>query len=58
MSLPMPMAIYQHKNKIVIFQITASRCIRVRYTTVQDGIFLVHEYGTKACPDMHMVLDN
>lgn len=27
MSLPMPMAIYQHKNKIIIFQITAWRCI-------------------------------
>jgi len=55
MSLPIPMAIYQHENKIIIIsQITAWRCVRVRYSTVQDGI-LVHEYGTEACLDMQTV---
>jgi len=55
--LLMLMAIYQHGNKINIFQITAWRCVRVRYRMVQDAI-LVREYDTEACLDTEMVLYN
>ena len=57
MPLLMLMAIYQHGNKINIFQITAWRCVRVRYRMVQDAI-LVREYDTEACLDTEMVLYN